>query len=43
MLFVQSFRDLSHTKLEDRNEEHFELAVQPLDRLTDRAIAWVAR
>src|SRR5207249_5248153 len=32
MLFVQSLRGLSHTKLEDTKEEHLELAVQALDR-----------
>jgi beta-ureidopropionase / N-carbamoyl-L-amino-acid hydrolase len=42
MLFVQSLRGLSHTKLEDTKEEHLELAVRALDRLTDRTIAWVA-
>ena len=39
MLFVQSLRGLSHTKLEDTKEEHLELAVQGLDRLTDKTIA----
>ncbi|HEU5491653.1 MAG TPA: Zn-dependent hydrolase, partial [Gaiellaceae bacterium] len=33
MLFVQSLRGLSHTKLEDTKEEHLELAVAALDRL----------
>ena len=42
MLFVQSLRGLSHTKLEDTKEEHLELAVQALDRLTERTIAWVS-
>jgi hydantoinase/carbamoylase family amidase len=42
MLFVQSLRGLSHTKLEDTKSEHIELAVEALDRLTDDAIAWVA-
>ena len=42
MLFVQSLRGLSHTKLEDTKPEHLELAVEALDRLTDDAIAWVA-
>jgi N-carbamoyl-L-amino-acid hydrolase len=42
MLFVQSLRGLSHTKLEDTKEEHLELAVQALDRLTDKTIARVA-
>ena len=38
MLFVQSLRGLSHTKLEDTREEHLELSVQALDRLTTRAL-----
>ncbi len=42
MLFVQSLRGLSHTKLEDTKEEHLELSVQALDRLTDRTVEWVA-
>ena len=42
MLFVQSLRGLSHTKLEDTKEEHLELSVQALDRLADRAVQWVA-
>jgi beta-ureidopropionase / N-carbamoyl-L-amino-acid hydrolase len=42
MLFVQSLRGLSHTKLEDTKEEHLELSVQALDRLADKTIARVA-
>jgi N-carbamoyl-L-amino-acid hydrolase len=42
MLFVQSLRGLSHTKLEDTREEHLELAVSALDRLADKTIEWVA-
>jgi N-carbamoyl-L-amino-acid hydrolase len=42
MLFVQSLRGLSHTKLEDTKPEHLELSVRALDRLADRTIAWVA-
>ena len=42
MLFVQSLRGLSHTKLEDTKREHLELSVQALDRLTDKTIAWLA-
>jgi N-carbamoyl-L-amino-acid hydrolase len=38
MLFVQSLRGLSHTKLEDTKEEHLELSVQALDRLANRLI-----
>jgi N-carbamoyl-L-amino-acid hydrolase len=41
MLFVQSLRGLSHTKLEDTKEADLELAVRALDRLADRTIAWV--
>ena len=42
MLFVQSLRGLSHTKLEDTREEHLELAVSALDRLASKTIDWVA-
>jgi N-carbamoyl-L-amino-acid hydrolase len=42
MLFVQSLRGLSHTKLEDTKEEHLELSVQALDLLADKTIARVA-
>ena len=38
MLFVQSLRGLSHTKLEDTREEHLELSVLALDRLTTKAL-----
>jgi N-carbamoyl-L-amino-acid hydrolase len=42
MVFVQSLRGLSHTKLEDTKEEHLELAVQALDRLASKTIERVA-
>jgi N-carbamoyl-L-amino-acid hydrolase len=42
MLFVQSLRGLSHTKLEDTKDEHLELSVQALDGLTSRTIDWIA-
>jgi N-carbamoyl-L-amino-acid hydrolase len=42
MMFVQSLRGLSHTKLEDTKEEHLELAVAALDRLAGKTIDWVA-
>src|SRR5437868_3511414 len=42
MLFVQSLRGLSHTKLEDTKPEHLELSVAALDRLASRTIAWAA-
>ena len=41
MLFVQSLRGLSHTKLEDTEPAHLELSVRALDRLASKAIAWV--
>ena len=42
MMFVQSLRGLSHTKLEDTKREHLELAVSALDLLASKTIAWVA-
>jgi beta-ureidopropionase / N-carbamoyl-L-amino-acid hydrolase len=42
MLFVQSLRGLSHTKLEDTKEEHLELSVQALDRLASKTTDWLA-
>ncbi|HYK07297.1 MAG TPA: Zn-dependent hydrolase [Gaiellaceae bacterium] len=38
MLFVQSLRGLSHTKLEDTKPEHLELAVQALDSLATKTL-----
>jgi hydantoinase/carbamoylase family amidase len=38
MVFVQSLRGLSHTKLEDTNEEHIELSVRALDRLATKTL-----
>lgn len=43
MLFVQSLRGLSHTKLEDTKEEHLVMAVNALDRLTFKTIEWVQK
>jgi N-carbamoyl-L-amino-acid hydrolase len=42
MLFVQSLRGLSHTKLEDTKPEHLEIAVQALDRLASKTIEKLA-
>jgi N-carbamoyl-L-amino-acid hydrolase len=42
MLFVQSLRGLSHTKLEDTRPEHLELSVAALDRLAAKTIDWIA-
>ena len=42
MMFVQSLRGLSHTKLEDTKREHLELSVEALDRLATKTIASLA-
>ncbi|HKH31412.1 MAG TPA: M20/M25/M40 family metallo-hydrolase, partial [Gaiellaceae bacterium] len=42
MLFVQSLRGLSHTKLEDTKPEHLELSVRALDRLASKTLDWLA-
>ena len=42
MVFVQSLRGLSHTKLEDTRPEHLELSVAALDRLAAKTVEWVA-
>jgi beta-ureidopropionase / N-carbamoyl-L-amino-acid hydrolase len=42
MIFVQSLRGLSHTKLEDTKHEQLELSVQALDLLAAKTIARLA-
>ena len=42
MLFVQSLRGLSHTKLEDTKPEHLEQSVEALDRLATKTLAKLA-
>jgi hydantoinase/carbamoylase family amidase len=42
MLFVQSLRGLSHTRLEDTRDEHLEFSVRALDALTTKTIARIA-
>jgi N-carbamoyl-L-amino-acid hydrolase len=42
MLFVQSLRGLSHTKLEDTKKEHLEMSVDALDRLTTKTLEKLA-
>jgi hydantoinase/carbamoylase family amidase len=42
MLFVQSLRGLSHTKLEDTKPEHLELAVRALDSLARKTLERLA-
>lgn len=43
MLFVQSLRGLSHTKLEDTKEEHLVMSVEALDRLAHKTMDWVQK
>lgn len=43
MLFVQSLRGLSHTKLEDTREEHLVMSVEALDRLASKAMEWIQK
>ncbi|CAM3227149.1 hydantoinase/carbamoylase family amidase [Deinococcus saxicola] len=43
MLFVQSLRGISHNKIEDTEEEHILQSVEALDKLTNRAMAWVGQ
>jgi N-carbamoyl-L-amino-acid hydrolase len=38
MVFVQSLRGLSHTKLEDTRKEHLEMSVEALDRLAAKTL-----
>jgi N-carbamoyl-L-amino-acid hydrolase len=42
MLFVQSLRGLSHTKVEDTKREHLELSVRALDALASKTLAHLA-
>lgn len=42
MLFVQSLRGLSHAKEEDTQLDHIAQSVIALDKLTDKAIRWLA-
>jgi N-carbamoyl-L-amino-acid hydrolase len=43
MVFVQSLRGLSHTKLEDTKPEHLELSVLALDALASKTLAVLSR
>ncbi len=42
MLFVQSLHGISHNKIEDTREEHLELSVAALDKLSEKAMRWIA-
>ncbi len=41
MLFVQSLRGLSHTKVEDTKEKHIAQSVEALDRLATKTMNWI--
>ena len=41
MMFVQSLHGISHNKIEDTKEEHIELSVTALDKLTEKTMAWI--
>lgn len=41
MIFVQSLRGISHNKIEDTKEEHIRQSVEVLDKVTDKAMAWI--
>jgi hydantoinase/carbamoylase family amidase len=41
MLFVQSLRGLSHTKVEDTKRKHLEQSVEALDKLASKTLAWL--
>lgn len=43
MMFVQSLRGISHNKIEDTLEEHLEMSVTALGKLTEKAMEWVLK
>jgi N-carbamoyl-L-amino-acid hydrolase len=43
MMFVQSLRGISHNPIEDTKIEHIEMSVRALDKLADKAMAWIQR
>ncbi len=42
MLFVQSLHGISHNKIEDTKEEHLVMAVNSMDLLASKTMAWIA-
>lgn len=42
MMFVQSLKGISHNRIEDTREEHIEMSVRAMGRLTDKTLAWLA-
>jgi N-carbamoyl-L-amino-acid hydrolase len=41
MMFVQSLQGISHNKIEDTRLEHLQLAVDAMDCLAEKTIAWI--
>jgi N-carbamoyl-L-amino-acid hydrolase len=41
MMFVQSLRGISHTRIEDTREAHLKQAIRAFDRLADKVIQWI--
>jgi N-carbamoyl-L-amino-acid hydrolase len=41
MMFVQSLKGISHNKIEDTKLEHIELAVDAMEKLAEKTIAWI--
>ncbi len=41
MMFVQSLHGISHNKIEDTKEEHLELAIDAMDKLATKTVAWI--
>ena len=42
MMFLQSLHGISHNKIEDSKEEHIAMSVVALDKLAEKAMAWIA-
>ena len=41
MMFTQSLHGISHNKIEDTKEEHLAMSVEALDKLAEKAMAWI--
>jgi len=41
MMFVQSLKGISHNKIEDTKIEYLEMAVDALEKLAEKTIAWI--
>jgi N-carbamoyl-L-amino-acid hydrolase len=41
MMFVQSLKGISHNKIEDTKLEHLELAVDAMEKLAEKTMAWI--